>query len=238
MGKTLRSPIRRNVTLQRPPGRPSAAVAASAPFGLKVFSPVDRHGLQLVLDGAYDVPELSFDAPPVVLDVGANVGAATIWFAKRYPGCTIHAYEPHPDNIAAFLVNTTEVQNVTMHAGAVVGLARWGATTTLFDGQSGPGQRSIYRLGEQKAVGVTVKTIAARDLPPADLLKIDTEGCEVEILEGYAHLAGVKAVLLEWHRLEDYKRLLTLLPQQGLRLVKDVAHGRWIADRELFFVRV
>jgi len=35
---------------------------------------------------------------PVILDLGANVGSAAIWFADRFPRALIVAVEPHPGN--------------------------------------------------------------------------------------------------------------------------------------------
>jgi hypothetical protein len=52
-----------------------------------------------VLAGSYDIP-FNPEKPPVILDIGANIGAFTSWAAKRWPGCVIHAYEPHPGNYA------------------------------------------------------------------------------------------------------------------------------------------
>jgi FkbM family methyltransferase len=35
---------------------------------------------------------------PLILDLGANIGASAVWFAVRYPAAHIVAFEPHPDN--------------------------------------------------------------------------------------------------------------------------------------------
>ena len=38
--------------------------------------------------------------PKVILDFGANIGLATLYFARMYPDAVIHAFEPVPDNFA------------------------------------------------------------------------------------------------------------------------------------------
>jgi FkbM family methyltransferase len=66
---------------------------------------------------------------------------------------------------------------------------------------------------------------------------MDTEGCELENLRAYKHLKDVHVLMLEWHRQDDYRALLTWLPTYGFELVRDDAKGRWISDRNLIFVR-
>ena len=205
---------------------------------LKVYPPDRdgvRHGLDVVLAGSYDVPGLEFPAPPRILDLGAHVGSFSVWAASRWPGAKILAFEPHPDN-ASYCRQNTEHLGVEVRQAAVVGRDK-PAQMVLHDGMNNTGQRSVYQLGEQKGGGVTVPTVPAHSLPEADILKADTEGCEMEILREYPHLSGVKVVMLEWHRQEDYKELLRWLPELGFDLVRDDARGQWVADRNLIFVR-
>jgi FkbM family methyltransferase len=188
----------------------------------------------VVLRGSYDVPGLVFDKPPTILDIGGHVGSATVRFAHVYPGATIHTYEPSPEN--ASFARTNVAGLATLHEVAVVGPGH-PDVLTLHEGKNNTGQRSIYVMGEQQAVGVQVKTMVASDLPPCDILKCDSEGCELEVLRAYRHLPGVKAILLEWHSLKDYEELLRWVPTLGFDLVRDDAKGQWIADRNLIFVR-
>jgi FkbM family methyltransferase len=204
---------------------------------LRVYPPESdgvRSGLDVVLRGSYDVPGLTFEKPPTILDIGGHVGSATVRFAHIYPGATIHTYEPSPENASFARTNVEGL--ATLHEVAVVGPGH-PEVLTLHEGKSNTGQRSIYVLGEQQAVGVQVKTMIASDLPPCNILKIDSEGCELEVLRSYKHLAGVKALLLEWHSLADYQELLRWIPTLGFDLVRDDAKGQWIADRNLIFVR-
>lgn len=203
---------------------------------LRVYPPESagvRTGLDVVLAGSYDVPGLVLDKP-VILDIGCHVGSATVRFAHVYPGATIHAFEPSPENAAIARLNVAGL--ATLHEVAVVGPGH-PEYLTLHEGKNNTGQRSIYQLGEQQNVGVQVKTMLANDLPPCDIFKIDTEGCELEILRSYLHIDGVKAILLEWHSQADYRKLLELIPALGFDLVRDDAKGQWISDRNLVFVR-
>ena len=203
---------------------------------LRVYPPESdgvASGLAAVLAGSYDVP-LEFREPPVILDIGAHVGSFSVWAAHRWPGATITAFEPSPSNADYARQNLEGIAEVVERA--VVGPGRPGALL-LHEGRDNTGQRSIHRLGEQKAEGLMVRTRRASTLPPCDIFKADTEGCELEILDDYRHLSTVRAVMLEYHSLEDYHTLLKLLPSRGLTLVRNDTGGRWAHDRNLIFVR-
>jgi len=211
----------------------------SSPPTLRVYPPAAdnvQSGLDAVLAGSYDVPGLAFGHPPVILDLGAHVGSFSVWAAHRWPGAQIHAFEPHPES-AAYCRTNVEGLAVTVQNLAVVGHGRPNMVM-LFEGRHNTGQRSIYLREEQRDDGGTwVTTCPSRMLPPCDILKIDTEGCEVEILENYPHLAGVTCVMLEWHSVADYRHFLTWLPSLGLPCVRDDARGEWVSDRNLVFLR-
>jgi len=230
---------RRNDRLNHP--APGAAVAAppkpSAPT-LRAYPPERdnvRAGIDGVLAGAYEVPGLVFSSPPRILDIGGHVGSATVFFAWRYPGAQIHTYEPSPANAHFCAQNVAGI--ATLVRAAVVGPGK-PSTVRLYDGKQNTGQRSIYQLGEQLTTGIEVSTISADTLPPCEILKADCEGCELEILRGYRHLDGVRAIMLEWHRAEDYRELVQWLPSLGFEIVRDTAKGNPnVGDRNLVFVR-
>jgi FkbM family methyltransferase len=211
---------------------------SSQPLPIKAYARADAAILRGVIDGVYDAPGLEFDPPPIILDIGSHVGAASVWFSKRYPRCTIHAYEPHPQNVAAFLTNTANAsaRDITLHPVAVVG-SKWDATTTLFEAKDGYVDHAVYDLGNQKPTGITVRTMKASDLPTADVLKISAPGCEVEILEGYPHIDEVQAVLLDFRRPTDHEKLLEWLSSRGFFLCKDETPSTSNASRILLFIR-
>ena len=59
-----------------------------------------------------EVNKLNFSENPVIIDIGANVGIVSFYFAKKYPNAKIFAYEPHPLNFQN-LVKGIEVNNIT-----------------------------------------------------------------------------------------------------------------------------
>lgn len=178
--------------------------------------------LQKVLDGEYALPEDFDPGPaPVVLDIGANVGCYSLYAAHEYSGAKIYAYEPVPDNYA-LLEKNVEGLNVEVHRTAVSDVD---GTTRIFAPKEEyfHGCWSIKDIGEQsdKSKGGICKVIHAANLPPADIIKIDTEGCEWEILSNYPHLAAAKAVVLEWHSYADRQRIRDFMLANQFLVVQD-----------------
>ena len=67
--------------------------------------------------------------------------------------------------------------------------------------------------GGQTKNQLQVECISAKELPCCDLIKIDTEGSEVEIVE-CLKLDSVKAIFLEYHSLNDSIKLQNILKKQ------------------------
>jgi hypothetical protein len=96
-----------------------------------------------------------------------------------------------------------------------------GMPGVMFRGLNNCGECSFFDLGEQRTWGcpVKVETVEPSQVPKCDILKLDTEGCELMILQNYKHLPRV--VLLEWHSINDRKSLKKLLTAKGYRLTEE-----------------
>ncbi len=153
-----------------------------------------RRHVQFVLDGEYDIP-YQFNAP-VVLDIGANVGSFAVWALARWPGSHVHCYEPLPSNFAYLSKNLAQL------AGRSVSLYNIAIgdpnLTRLHLGRNNCGEASFYDIGEQIADSVEVETREPGVLPKAQIVKIDTEGSEIDILTRMPSF-DFDAVLLEYH---------------------------------------
>lgn len=133
---------------------------------------------------------------PVVLDVGANMGAMALRFAERF-GATVYAFEPtdyayakllrnlslnpqlasriHP--IQCFLSDRNENRS-TLHA-----YASW-----RVDGRTLPGKHPLHggnRMPANDVPSVRLDDWVRRhDIQKIDLIKIDTDGHEFGVLSG------------------------------------------------------
>ena len=125
-----------------------------------------------------------------------------------------------------------------LHEVAVVG-KDLGGSRFLYDGPIGnPGMNTLHRNpAHHRESGTDVRAIEAQTLPACDILKVDTEGCEREIIDSYPHLAGCTAVLVEWHTQDDYQYLIRKLRGAGFALVGDKSAGKHTGEQELLFVR-
>jgi FkbM family methyltransferase len=133
-----------------------------------------------------------------LLDLGANIGLASVWFALLYPGIKIDAYEPNPDMFALLEKNLSQFPNVRVFREAISG--RDG--TVSFNRSAYSLESSIYEARNSESIYVastSLNTALRRIGGSVDLMKIDIEGAEFDALKECTHLAGVQAITGEAH---------------------------------------
>ena len=100
--------------------------------------------------------------------------------AQSLAGAHVHCYEPLPDNFALLKKNLGPLdgKSVSLNNFAIgdPSLKR------LYLGRNNCGEASFYDVGEQSTASVEVETRAPSVLPKAQIVKIDTEGSEIDIL--------------------------------------------------------
>jgi len=168
--------------------------------------------------------------PTTVLDIGANEGAFSAWCLEKYPQCQIEAYEPVLENADIFLINHGKNPQVNFHQKAVSN----SRTLDIHIGASNSGDCSAFEIGDQLPETVEVDCVSPDLLPSCELVKVDTEGCEVEIISGL-DLSKTIALVCEWHRDEDCRKIIEIVQKTGLKLF----HCKpWFKDRgEMGFAR-
>ncbi|NDV26680.1 FkbM family methyltransferase [Desulfovibrio sp. JC010] len=161
-----------------------------------------------------------------IWDVGANIGLTTLYFKILFPDAVVHSFEPCPGSLELLKKNTASLQGVTVHG---YGLSDKNTTAKLHIHNSNSGQNSIHFSGdgyddevdiELKHSGEVAEQLGTQ---PIDILKIDTEGCEVEVLQALApYLGQVRYVMLESHSPKQLKAICVIL--KGFDLIEDLAH--------------
>ncbi len=180
----------------------------------------------------------------VVLDVGANAGQFAELARELGPHAVIHCFEPHPVAFAA-LAAQAESLGITAHPLA---LSDAGGEIEFFDYADEPGSQhaSVYReviegVHQRPAASLRVpcttldEVAATLGLARLDLLKIDTEGHELAVLQGAQGLlrrGAIDVIQFEFNEmnavagvfmrqffeiLADY-RLFRLLPEGAIAL--------------------
>jgi FkbM family methyltransferase len=154
----------------------------------------DRSTLQQVfINREYDCPSpvhnravhdfyedvLSRSKVPVIIDCGANIGLASLWYTRLFPRAKIIAVEPEPENFRILRMNIVGYPNIVAVHGAVsdrrtsvsmtnVGDEPWAWETV----ETSDGDVSTYTIPSLKEI-----------IPDAVLMivKIDIEGGEVAL---------------------------------------------------------
>ena len=162
--------------------------------------------LEDIFSGCYDIP---LEKAKVIIDVGANVGAFAVWANQRWPQSKIICFEPISTNFDYLIENTKNIKDIVLHKKAVTGF--YENSAKMFLGKNNPGEASFFNLGQQNVDLVEeVQVEHPKDLPLGDVLKIDTEGSEMDILVDAKDL-GYKAIVIEYHRRNDRRYIDQIL---------------------------
>jgi FkbM family methyltransferase len=165
---------------------------------------VDCRTLADVFGGVY---ECRADGVKHILDLGSNVGIATLFFASRFPDAEIACVEPSPGNLA-LLQRVIRMNDV--HG-------------TVFEGVIGPaaGEAELHVDCNADMFSLTPASVSANTLKvrqfavpeiltalgwdDIDLLKIDIEGYEKVLLgEDNGWLSRVRTIVGEAHGHANY----------------------------------
>jgi FkbM family methyltransferase len=143
-------------------------------------------------------------AGDVVWDVGANVGYYTKRFAEAVgPDGHVVAFEPFPATSERLRANMQGIPNYSLQTLALGGEA---GEVTMLQGKDDLGATSRIVTQAENGVAIRIATgdglLEGGDIQMPTVLKIDTEGYELDVLRGMATLLAspiVRAVFVEVH---------------------------------------
>ena len=171
--------------------------------------------------------------PKVIFDIGANIGAAAVYFAARYPDATVYCFEPLPENIELLRKNVAvfgdRVTVVPMGLGETAGSFAYNRSDDPANFGGGTFHNVGCADGDTVQLPVTTLTDFCREhqIDKIDVMKIDTEGAEASVIAGTPAklLADVQVVLGELHGVDDWKVLKALTPTHDLSYEKPIGRS-------------
>jgi FkbM family methyltransferase len=159
-------------------------------------------------------PNLPFlDDVRVVVDVGANCGATTVYLAHHHPDAVIHCFEPARLPRTHLEHNVGDMAQVHVHA---FGLHNRDDHVDLHVG-IGSGMSSVVHRPDTESQIERIQVRSAerwsreQGIDAIDILKVDVEGLEPQVLGSLSHLLPtVKACYLEYDSRQDRREIAAL----------------------------
>jgi FkbM family methyltransferase len=242
--KVLKKFLRRKPAIQNP--WQSLQIPAQGPLvlpgGIKFeFRPsiADREVCrQVFINQDYDLKRLQrYDdiiefyqqsEKPVIVDAGANIGAASLWFSLTFPKANIVAVEPDLGNFEVFSLNCSQVTNVIPLQAAIAS-----ATGSLFLTDPGGGAWAYRTTNVESPESHVVKAMTIEEIFDVSesgtpfILKIDIEGAEADLFSRHSELFDkFPLIIIELH---DW-----MLPSEGT----STNFLRWHTEKNRDFVHI
>jgi FkbM family methyltransferase len=158
---------------------------------------------QVFVDREYEV--VVNKQPAVIMDAGANIGLASIYFAARFPTAQIFAIEPEESNFEMLTRNVAPYKNVTAIHAALwnenkeINLVDPGLGNSGFMTSDGHDKKCVTSKHLVKAMTID-RIIDEYNIENIDILKIDVEGAEMEIFENpLLWIDRVDSLIVELH---------------------------------------
>ncbi|MBI4985094.1 MAG: FkbM family methyltransferase [Rhodocyclales bacterium] len=156
--------------------------------------------------------------PRTVFDIGGNIGAAALYFARTFPEARIFSFEPVPANFEVLTRNIAPYPNIQAFN---VALGAQDGKLELIESPNSDnfGGFSQYQRGADASCGriqVACRSFSSMlnelGLEAPDLIKVDTEGAEFVILTALPTevLAKVSWIAGELHGENDFELLAYL----------------------------
>lgn len=156
---------------------------------------------QIFVDENYDYQYTN--EPKIILDIGANVGYTSVYYAQKFPNAQIYCLEPDIDNFRVLQKNVSRYPNIKACNGALYdkdmylyiydpGLGEWGFQVSETPSNTSKKVSSYSFESLLKLWNIQNQNI--------DILKLDIEGSEKEVFEANTDfLNKVKVLFIETH---------------------------------------
>jgi FkbM family methyltransferase len=190
---------------------------------------------------------------PMIIDAGANIGLATLFFKSQYPGAKIKAFEPNPQafaylkkNIESNGVTDAEIHNVAL--GDEEGPITIYLSSDMARGDIGVSAikqhvEYFHGGGTTSEMTVSCKKLSTFIDGELDLLKLDIEGSEAKVVrELGTRLTQIKNLVMEYHYHFTYSdnllsQILSLMEASGHLYQLTGEKGSLLAKERTYVLR-
>ncbi|MDR2509119.1 MAG: FkbM family methyltransferase [Spirochaetaceae bacterium] len=161
--------------------------------------------MSCIINQEYDC--ITKEEPKYIIDAGANIGLASIYFAEKYKRAKIIAIEPEDGNYELLKRNTEKYDNIFAIKAALwntsgeislfdTGLDNWG-----FMVETNASALKPAASAKHLTKAITVSEIMRQfNIESIDILKMDIEGAEKEVFESCDDWVDkTKCVIVELH---------------------------------------
>ena len=151
---------------------------------------------------SYNVPQLRVGTFRTVVDVGANVGLAALFFLKKFPGAQLICLEPEPTNFRLLQHNLRGTSAIVLQ----VALSATDGTVKIDSSPQAYNAKVSTETGTVEVRAVCMATLLkSQSLIWVDLLKIDIEDYEQQVFgQPVAWLGQIGTLLIEIHSATSY----------------------------------
>ena len=142
---------------------------------------------------------------PCIIDCGANIGVATLYFKWRYPQARVYAFEPSASAFELLAKNVSQngLENVKLWNAALSGQeGKVLFYTDRLDAAGVTGSINPSSLAGQRTVVRAVRLSQFMESGEIDFVKMDIEGAEQQVVlevSRSGRLCNVKQLAIEYH---------------------------------------
>lgn len=145
--------------------------------------------------------------PETIIDAGANIGLAAVYFINKYPKSKIISVEPENSNFELLQRNVSNYKSVHTIQRAISNKANQYVNVVDDDNGEWGFTTEVKEESDNKNVKGFVKTITIgeimeeNELKQIDILKIDIEGAEKELFESAFEkwMPKTRCIIIELH---------------------------------------
>lgn len=159
--------------------------------------------------------------PKYIFDIGANIGAASFFFAERYPESKIYSFEPAKDLIPILERNLNNYKNISIINKAVKNVTDKKSKlfidshdfdgSTLHDEHINSNNLNINHFEIVETINIADFCLENK-INEIDIIKIDAEGSEYDILYSLKNIISKASVIYcESHNFKNYLKINDLL---------------------------